>query len=101
MRFLRGLGTGAICFFVWVVVSFLSAMWVIGEYGLFSDVDPTLPLIFSIPMTLSFFGMLIGPIYYWIAEPLWIRYKNKPKICQICKHPITVGIYCPQCGTRS
>ena len=77
MRFLRGLGTGLLMFLVWIVFSILSAFSYIGEYGLESEFDITLVSpVFSIPMIIGFVGMVIGPLYYWVIEPVRIRGKN-------------------------
>ena len=109
LRFLRGLGLGILMFFIWAVASVFAALSLIGEYGLDTDPDfANIPPIFSIPMIIGFFGMFIGPLYYWVIEPL--RERGKPpkqtyyQPTQQFVHP-TPGqqpaAFCQQCGTKN
>jgi len=73
VRLLRGLGFAVGAFFVWLVFSVLGSFWFIGEYGVFTEVEYSiwlLPPWISIPMTGGFLAIFIGPIYYWIIEPI-------------------------------
>lgn len=71
MRILRGISVAIIMFFIWIFFSTIAAFWFIGEYGLFLDFDPTkVPFWFAGPLYGSFIGIFVGPLYYWVIEPL-------------------------------
>jgi hypothetical protein len=74
MRFLRGLGLGILGFFIWIVTSIIGALVFLGAQGLGTEFE--LGLLFeSSPIVAIFlvagFGiMFLGPIFYWIIEPI-------------------------------
>lgn len=81
MRFLRGLGVGILCFIVVMVGGFVMVgnlteldidaegnFVTIGEIT-FDRAMEEVPE-WTIITQLAFFGMFIGPLYYWIIEPI-------------------------------
>ena len=106
MRFLRGLGIGILMFFIWVIFSVFAAFSFIGEYGLNQELDLALlsPVI-SIPMMIGFLGMFLGPVYYWVIEPIRDRgkpprQKYYPPAQQYSSQPAgqQVAAFCEKCG---
>lgn len=81
MRILRGFCVGVLCLMIWILFSWLGAWWWISEYGLFSDQEYDIfmaPLWITIPMMIGVFGIIGGPLYYWIVEPIWNQLKDEP-----------------------
>ncbi|MHA2247723.1 MAG: zinc ribbon domain-containing protein [Candidatus Hodarchaeales archaeon] len=103
MRFLRGLGVGVLMFIMWIFVSIMGALDFIGEHGLDAEFDLALMSpIWSIPLVISFFGMFLGPIYYWIIEP--IRKRGKTRVKYTPSSPVGVGKvagFCQECGQKN
>ncbi len=103
MRFLRGLGVGVLMFVIWVFASIMGALSFIGEHGIGTEMDLALMSpIWSIPLVLSFIGMFLGPIYYWIIEP--IRKKGKAPVKYTPINPAGVGKvadFCQECGWKN
>jgi hypothetical protein len=103
MRFLRGLGVGVLMFFLWAFVSIMGAFSFIGEHGLDAEIElAKLSPIWSIPLVISFFGMFLGPIYYWIIEP--IRKKGKIPVKYPPSSPSRIGKvagFCQECGQKN
>jgi len=105
MRFLRGIGLGLSMFVLWVVASIFGAMSFMSEYGFDREFELGLvsPL-WAILMIVGFFGMFIGPIYYWVIEPM--REKGHPKQPYYpSNQPVQrvstgqVASFCTECGT--
>ncbi|MFX0206467.1 MAG: hypothetical protein ACFFDT_10820 [Candidatus Hodarchaeota archaeon] len=79
MRFLRGLGVGILCFIIVMFVSFVMVgnitEWDVDEEGnlvtigevTFDRAMEEVPE-WTIITLLAFFGMFIGPLYYWVIE---------------------------------
>lgn len=111
MRFLRGL---AICiggFFLWIIASILGAFSVIADYGF--DAEPSFDLLLEsnplvgIMLVLGFLLIFIGPLYYWIIEPLMNKnpspttYVNPPYQHNVAQNvPLPAKRqFCPKCGS--
>lgn len=80
MRFLRGLGLGILGFFLWVVASIIGAMVFIGDQGIGEEFEMGLlfessPIV-ALFLVLGFAIMFLGPIYYWIIEPVFRKKKD-------------------------
>lgn len=90
MRFLRGACVGILG---WMFYQFFGMLYASGGYTPYGDL-----------MLLGLALTFIGPIYYWIIEPL--RGGGKPEIfsiwrCHKCNQPILMGTaFCSNCGIK-
>ena len=102
MRFARGLVIGIIGFFLWVIASVVAAFSWIGQEGL--GVEPELARInplFSIPLIVGFFLMFLGPLYYWIVEPIFFPKKAKRSYPALrYQSSPTKMSFCGNCGAQ-
>ena len=107
MRFLRGLGLGIVMFGLWMVASIFGALSFIGEQGLDQDFDLGLVNPFwAFLMVVGFLGMIGGPLYYWVIEP--IRMKGRPQQQYFAgPRPVPrvsntqVANFCNECGAQN
>ena len=80
MRFLRGIGVGILGFFLFIIAGFVVIGNTIGfinngdfDFSIAMEETP----IWTVLMLVGFIGMIFGPIYYWLIEPLLQKRKNK------------------------
>ncbi len=107
MRFLRGLGVGALGFGFWMVASIFGALSFIGEQDSYQEYDPS--LVNPIWMFMIFIGFIImvgGPIYYWVIEPFRNKRHTQQQFyagARLVPRSSTgqVASFCGECGTQN
>lgn len=118
MRFARGLLIAIVSFFLWVVASIFGALALVGDQGIDAEFSlDNVPIFWRILMIIGFAGMFLGPLYYWILEPIFRKPKeyrgvqyhsgSTPAQPTYPQRPITnptvqapLFNFCPDCGDK-
>lgn len=82
MNFLKGLKIGIIGFYSYILLMGATFIWTVRAYLYPDDVFVAIVIIaIAVGVLVSFLAIFIGPLFYWVIEPLYRRYKGGDSEC--------------------